>query len=476
MSTPRHATLPSGTQPSPTGHSGRAFRLVDASAARPRRRAATALLLWAVLLGNVGVIVWLWMHGGNLVHLDRSGDLLTSFGRLTGLLGAYSALIQVLLLARLPFLERIVGLDRLSVWHRWNGHVCLDLVLAHVVLTVWGYALLDRISLPKEISTMLGGGVYPGMITATVGTALLIAVVVSSVVIIKRRLRYEAWYLVHLTAYAGIALAWFHQIPTGNELVLDRIAADYWRSLYIATFVLLVGYRLGVPIVNALRFRLRVAEVVEEGPGVVSLRITGRGVERLKPRAGQFFLWRFLTRGRWLTSHPFSLSAAPDGRSLRITVRALGDHTARLGQIPVGARVLAEGPFGVFTDAVRRRDKVALIAGGIGITPIRALLEEMRGDVVVLYRVVSHADVIFGDELSSLARERGAALHIVDGDHATTAGRRLLSPEHLRRLVPDLAERDVFVCGPPAMTTAIERNVRRAGVPARHIHTERFAL
>ena len=473
MSALRHATL----------IPGQAFRpdpgCFDASVERRKRtlrRTAIAAAVWAVLLGNVGAIVWLWVHGGNLGHLGRSGDLLTSFGRLTGLLSAYSALLQVLLLARLPFLERIVGLDRLSVWHRWNGHVCIDLVLAHVVLTVWGYALLDRISLPKEISTMLGGGVYPGMITATVGTALLIAVVVSSVVIVKRRLRYEVWYLVHLTAYASIALAWFHQIPTGNELVLNTVAADYWRALYVATLALLVGYRLGVPTVNALRFRLRVAEVVEEGPGVVSLRITGRRLERLNPRAGQFFLWRFLTRGRWLTSHPFSLSAAPDGRSLRITVKALGDHTARLGQIPVGTRVLAEGPLGVFTGEARRRDRVVLIAGGIGVTPIRALLEEMHGDIVVLYRVVSETDVILGDELESLARERGAALHIVDGDHTTTAGRRLLSPGHLRRLVPDIRERDVFVCGPPAMTTAIEHNVRRAGVPARHVHTERFAL
>jgi predicted ferric reductase len=440
------------------------------------RRMTTATLLWAVLIGNVAVIVWLWAHGGNLEHLDRPGDLLTSLGRLTGLLAAYSALVQVLLLARLPFLERLVGLDRLSVWHRWNGHACLDLVLAHVVFTVWGYALLDRISLPAEISTMLGGGVYAGMITATAGTALLIAVVVSSVVIVKRRLRYEAWYAVHLTAYLGIALAWFHQIPTGNELVLDTVAADYWRALYVATIVLLVVFRLVVPIVNGLRFGLRVEEVVEEAPGVVSLRIAGRGLERLQARAGQFFVWRFLARGWWWTAHPFSLSEAPDGRSFRITVKALGDHTSRLAGIPVGTRVLAEGPFGVFTDAARRRDKVVLVAGGIGITPVRALLEEMRGDVVVLYRVVTSDDVIFGSELESLARERGAELHVVAGDHATTAGRRLLSPSHLRRVVPDIAERDVFVCGPPAMTSLIERNVRKAGVPARHVHTERFAL
>jgi predicted ferric reductase len=444
-------------------------------AAERLRRAVTAAVVLAVVLGNAAFIVWLWVQGGNVAKVHTTGEALTSAARLTGLLSAYSALLQVLLLARLPWLERLAGFDRLSIWHRWNGHVCIDLVLAHVVLSVWGYALMDRISLPAEVSTMLGGGIYPGMITATVGTLLLVAVVATSVVIVRRRLRYEWWYLVHLSAYAGIALAWFHQIPTGNELVLDRDAAAYWRGLYLATLALLLVFRVLAPLANALRYRLRVAEVIEEKPGVVSLRLTGRGLHRLKARPGQFFLWRFLTRDRWWAAHPFSLSAAPDGRSLRITIKALGDFTSRIGTVEPGTRVVAEGPFGVFTTAVRRRHKVALIGGGIGITPIRSLLDELSGDVVAIYRVVRDEDVIFRGELEALAAERGITVFFVVGDHSSPEGRRLLSPEHLRELVPDIAERDVYVCGPPAMTTAIERSVRRADVPRRHVHVERFA-
>ena len=448
------------------------------SLARPRtgRRLATSAVVWAFVAGNAVLMVWLWVHGGNFSDDLTTGQLLTSLARITGLLGAYSALLQVLLLARLPAVERLFGFDRLTVWHRWNGHLCLDLILAHVVLSVWGYSLMDKISLPKEITTMLGGGVYPGMITATVGTALLIAVVVTSVVIVRRRLRYEAWYAVHLLAYAGIALAWFHQIPTGNELVLDRVAADYWRALYLGTLGLLVAFRIVGPVLNALRYRLRVAEVVAEGHGIVSLRITGRRLDRLDAHPGQFFLWRFLDRKRWWAAHPFSLSEAPDGRSLRITVKALGDFSSRLAQIAPGTRVVAEGPFGVFTTAMRRRDKIVLIAGGIGITPIRALMEDMSGDVAVIYRVVRDDDVIFRDELEELARERGITLHFVVGDHATEDGARLLSPAHLEELVPDIAERQAYVCGPPAMTEVLGRNVRRANVPRRFIHIEKFAL
>jgi ferredoxin-NADP reductase len=103
-------------------------------------------------------------------------------------------------------------------------------------------------------------------------------------------------------------------------------------------------------------------------------------------------------------------------------------------------------------------------------------MQQIRGDAVVLYRVLSDSDVLFRDELDALAASRGIGLHYVVGDHATDEGRRHLSPDHLRTLVPDIEERDVYVCGPPALTDLVTRHVRAAGVPRRHIHAERFAL
>jgi predicted ferric reductase len=444
-------------------------RTSPAVLARPSRRTAAVAAIWLIAFGNAAAIVWLWWHGGNVTKVHDAGEALTSVARLTGLLGAYLALIQVLLLARIPALERVVGLDRLTVWHRWNGHACLYLILGHVAFSFYGYALMDHVSLPKEISTMIGGGIYPGMVTATIGTVLFVVVVLSSIVIVRRRLPYEWWYAVHLSAYAAIALGWFHQVPTGNELVVDNVAADYWASLYLATLGVLLAFRVLEPLVNALRFRMRVAEVVQEGPGIVSLRIAGRRLDRLGARGGQFMLWRFLAPDHWWKSHPFSLSAVPERDSLRITVKALGDFTSRVAEIAPGTRVVAEGPFGVFTAASRRREKLLLIAGGIGITPIRALLEELRGaDVVVLYRVISEDEAIFRDELPDSVR-------IVAGDHATAEGRNLLSPGHLLELVPDVADREVYLCGPPAMVEATLRSVR-SHVSSRHVHVERFAF
>ena len=216
----------------------------------------------------------------------------------------------MLLLARLPWLDRLLGFDHLTVVHRWNGHATIALVVAHTVLSVWGYALLDDVSLWAEVETLLGAGVYPGMITATVGTALLLVVGLTSVAIARRRLPYEWWYAIHL-AYAGIALAWFHQIPTGNELALDEVAANYWRALYLVTLGAVVVFRLGVPAVNALRFRLRVADVV---PGRAGRRLGAHHRPAPGPtrRATRSVLSLALPHPRQVVeAHPFSCRRRP---------------------------------------------------------------------------------------------------------------------------------------------------------------------
>jgi predicted ferric reductase len=465
--------------------------------------------LWLFLLGNLAAILYITLFSssgdGLNYHWSSFDSALLGVGRLTAFLAGYFALIEVILLARVPFLERLVGFDKLTIWHRWNGHAVIYLALAHVICTVWGYARQDGVNWfteywhwltlpqpkapgsfsassgapPPSLSINLGAPTtspYPGIITATIGTFLLVVVLVTSLVIIRRKLPYEWWYAIHFTAYAGIALAWFHMIPDGNELIANVNAADYWRSLYFFALVIVLWYRLIWPIINTFRYGIRVTEVIHEGPGVVSLRLAGRGLDRLHTKAGQFYFWRFFTKGFWYTQHPFSLSEAPHGDSFRITVKNLGDHSAKFGQIPVGTRVFAEGPFGVFTEDSRTLDKTLLIAGGIGITPVRALLQDMDGDVVTLYRVVSSDDLVFADELDAIAEEKGIKVNYVVGDHASAEGRDLLSPRHLKELVPDIAERDVFICGPTGLIDAIVPNLRRADVPRDHLHVERFAL
>jgi predicted ferric reductase len=439
-------------------------------------RAASAAALTLIIAGNGAVIVWMWLHDGGISGVHGRPEAYTSLGRITGLLGVYLALLQVLMLSRLAPLERLVGFDRLTSWHRVNGKVCVSLIVAHVLLIAAGYSLADGLTFGHEFSRLLG--VYPGMVTATIGTAVMVLVVLTSIVIVRRRMRYESWYFVHFTVYAGIALGYLHQLPTGNEFVVHPVQADYWISLYVATLAILLAYRVVRPIRSAVRYRLRVSSVTVEAPGVTSIEVTGRDLHVLRAQAGQFMLWRFITKGRWWQSHPFSLSAIPTGDSLRLTVKAVGDFSRAIGKLEPGTRVFVEGPFGVFTSAARRRPAVVLIAGGIGITPLRTLFEELSesAEVTLLYRVISRSDIIFEEELREVERRNGATLHLLIGDHCTRKGATLLGPENLAKLVPGIADRDVYICGPAAMMDATRQALDQLGVPEEQIHNERFAL
>jgi predicted ferric reductase len=421
----------------------------------------------ALALINAAAIVALWWRAGG-IDVHGTADALTSAGRLTALLGAYLALVAVLMLARVPALERLVGFDRLTGWHRHAARWCLVLLLAHTGLTTAGLTVGDRISVSREASRLVTQ--YPGVLTATAGLVLLVAVGVSSAVVARRRLRYETWYFIHLYTYLAIALAFSHQIATGKDFVGDPAARAYWTGLYLVTLGALVLFRIALPIARDARHRLRVERVVEESPRVVSVWITGDRLDHLRAEPGQFFLWRFMSRGRWWQAHPFSLSAAPDGRHLRITVKDSGDFSGELRFLRPGTRVLVEGPFGAFTSDARTRERVVLIAGGVGVTPARALLETMPGDITLIYRATDADDIVLRDELDDLAAQRGAEIHYVVGNGGD------LSPDALTRLVPDIAERDAFVSGPPAMVSATRDALREAGVPSRHIFSERFAL
>lgn len=434
------------------------------------------LVIFALAVAlNGGVMIWLWLRDGGLTsQLSSFGGGLTSAGRVTGLVGAYLALIQVLLLARLPPLERRVGLDRLTVWHRINGKLVIYLVVAHVVLITIGYADTVHIGWFKQFSDFLSS--YPGMITATIGTGLMILTVVSSLVIARRRLPYEAWHAVHLTVYAGIYLAYLHQIPSGNEFLSSTVQSDWWLSLYIATLALLVVYRVLLPALRFFRIDLRVSGVEPAGPNVTTITITGRHLDRLGAAGGQFMIWRFLCAGLWWQAHPFSLSAAPDGRTLRITVKAVGGYTRKLQHVPVGTRVFAEGPFGRFVAAGHDRP-VTMIAGGIGVTPLRAILEGLDdAEVTFIYRAVNDTDLVLRDEIEALAARRGAQLHELIGDHADPRYAGLLGAGSLQGLAPSIAASDVYLCGPIPMMHHTLKSLEQLGVPKHQIHWESFAF
>jgi predicted ferric reductase len=434
--------------------------------------------LAAIVVANGILIVGMWVRHGGLGSLGTLGTQLTAAGQLTALLATYLVLIQLVLMSRSPWLDQLFGMPRLAVWHRWTGFACLWLLVGHGVLTTVGYSMIDRISPLGEAWSMLT--TYPYVLMATVALGLLVLVGITSVQIARRRLSYETWYYLHLYAYVGVALAVAHQLVVGTDFINDPLARAYWIALYGIAAGCILLFRLGSPIQLALRHRMRVADVVSEAPGVVSIYVTGRDLDRLPCRAGQFFLWRFLAGDGWWRAHPFSISEAPNGEWLRLTVKGRGDDTREIQSLRIGTPVLVEGPYGAFTSALASRSRVLLIAGGIGITPIRAVIEEMAappGTLTLIYRASSWEDVVFRSELDSLIKARLWKVHYVVGRRGLgQVPPNPLSAAHLRALVPDVARRDVYVCGPDSMMATVRNSLAKLGVPAAHIHSERFAF
>lgn len=434
-----------------------------------------------LLIGGAGVLVTgMWVrHGGATLFADPIGAI-AAVGQLAGLYGTLLALVGILLMSRAPWVDQVVGSDEAARLHRLAGFASVWLLVIHALASTAALVSGDSIATPRQIVqgiidfTVL----QEGGLGATVALALFALVALVSIRAARAFLAYETWYGIHLYVYVAVALGFTHQLALGSDFVGDALARSTWVALYAAAFLPLIAFRFVTPIVRNLRHQFYVDEVVMERTGVVSLWVSGRNLERLPVRAGQWFGIRALTSDGWWRSNPYSLSAGPDARRLRFTIEALGDGSRRLQRLAPGTRLFLEGPYGLLTGAVRTREKVLLIAGGIGITPLRALLEVLparRGDLALMYRVPSKDSLVFKRELQRLADVRNADVSFVTGSRDSFTFRDdPLSAAGLKSAYPDILERDVYLCGSPRMMERVSQSLRELGVPKVQVHLERF--
>src|SRR4029453_4682766 len=337
-------------------HDARGLERRSREIATPERRRASRRLwrvdlLEAAAVATVAIAVAVFLADGGAAGITEPSGALTALGIVTGLIATGLVLVMLVLAARVPLIERAVGQDAAMSLHRRLGKPVLYLLLAHRVLLLGGYALADGSGLVGEVVSLWN---TPDIPLAVLGLCLFVAVVVTSLVAVRRRFRYEFWHAIPLLVYAAVLAALPHQFSLGGLFAEGTWQRWYWLLLTIAAFAAIVVYRFGMPLYRTLRHRLVVEAVEPVGPvadGVVSIRLRGDDLDRLGATGGQFFVWRFLARGQWWQAHPYSLSAAPRGGPLRITLRALGSGSASLAGIRPGTRVAIEGPYGIFSEA-----------------------------------------------------------------------------------------------------------------------------
>ena len=431
---------------------------------------------WAALLAGLGLGLTIALELTTMRKSDISSfyPILQTVSRFAALIGTYFALLGILLVARIPWVERGVGHDRLVTWHRKLGPWSLYLIAYHVAMITVGYAGQFQEKLISEFWSILT--TFSWMWAALAGFIFMITAGITSYKKARAKLSYETWWLIHTSTYTAIALSFMHQILNGPMFIGHPLNRGFWIFLYFGMVFSIVYWRFGIPISRSLRHGLRVDRVVEEAPGIISVIMRGRNLEKLAAQGGQFFGWRFMAKGHALVSHPYSLSAAPTAHYLRITVKDLGDHSRSVADLKSGTRVFMEGPYGAFTAGRAARKHVVLIGGGVGITPVRALMEEFRGSVQldVIARASKPEDLVLHKEMDYLAAQSEGTIRV----HYLVGSRKIhpMDAKTLKELIPRFADSDIYICGPAPLVDAVRQAAEDLGVPKNRFHDEAFAF
>lgn len=438
-----------------------------------RSGAFSGFLVRLFLVLSAAAVFGMWWLETAPIDSLTPGPSMTAAGELTGMLAGVLICVQILLIARVPWLERAIGLDRLVTWHRSLGTSVLLLTLTHVLLIVVGGMMTDQVTLWSEFWTTTLP--QSDVLTALIGTVVLILAGLTSARAARRHLSYEAWYWLHTSTYVAVYLTFGHQIQAGAHFVGSPVNRFLWTILYLGTAAAVVVWRVVLPAAGVLRHQIRVDRVIPEAHGVRSVWVRGSHLEELNTRAGQFFTFRFLCRGHLATAHPYSVSFLPRENRMRITVGALGDHSSAVNDLRPGTFVIMQGPFGRFTSDRARSRKILLIAGGVGIGPIRTLAQELSEqgrDVVVIHRGPSGDRLPLSDELRG--HDQISFIPLAGRRH--DLGYDPLSAPSIKRLVPDVSHREVFICGSPGLTETAVNSLRSLGVATRDIHQEELSM
>jgi predicted ferric reductase len=386
--------------------------------------------------------------------------------------------LELALVSRLRAASEPFGTDVLMLLHRQLGLLALGFLVAHVALLARGgagLALLD----PFSARPLARYGAW--------ALAAVIAIVATSLLRRRLGLRYEAWQAVHvLGAVLAVAAMLAHALAAGAYTSSPAVRGVL--VLFAALFLgLLLRYRLVRPLL-LVRKPWEVSANRDEGADTRTLVLRPLGHAGIAFEPGQF-VWLCTGRSPFFAGqHPLTISSSAEPnaeRTLELSIKALGDWSRRdVPALAAGRRAWLDGPYGAFTPDRTPAQGFVLIAGGIGITPMRSILLTLRdrGDrrpVWLFYAADRRERTVFGAELTRLESELDLRLVYVfeHPDPGWTGERGYVTSAMLRRHLPSrLDQLQFFVCGPAPMMVALERGLQELGVRPGRIQTERFDM
>lgn len=390
-------------------------------------------------------------------------------------------LLQFVMSGRFEALTGPTGIDRVMRFHQLASYIILAAVIVHPLL----YSVPDLHPNPMDALASLHRRffVVPVLRTGVIAWWLTVLLVVMAVWRDRLPFRYEWWRFSHGVLAVAIALFGTHHTLRVGTYSADPVLAGFWQLATAAAILTMVYIYLIKPLLHVRRpYRLVSNRKVADGMWEVALEPEGG---RPLPYAAGQFAWINLGHSPFsLTEHPFSISSAPIQQPrIAFTIKESGDFTRQIGTLPLGTRAYIDGPHGNFVVAGRKAKGVVFIAGGVGFAPVMGILRQLRTEnyphpLRLLYGNRVETQILYRDEIDALSPPLDFEVqYLLSEPPAGWSGLAGdLTPEVLTRYLDPLAGDDwlYFVCGPPAMITAVERVLLARGIPANRIIEERF--
>lgn len=403
------------------------------------------------------------------------------------LVGFAMLLLEFLLSGRFKGLSAAVGMDRVMQFHQIMAWLLVLFLVLHPFLY---YLPTESATAPFDPTAVSDGEI--GLLPSLSGWAawfLLLLLVFTAAVRDDLGIRYETWRASHGVGAVLIALFGLHHAVEAGHYSGDSLLTGVWVVAVLIAIGSLLNVHLFIPLRQRRRpYRVHAVRHAAERTWALTLKpdtAAGHPGDLFPYRAGQFVWLRFERALFHITEHPFSLSSTPaDGAPLEVTIKAAGDFTNGIRDIPQGSRVYLDGPYGNFTLQQGDVRPLVLIGGGVGMAPLMGLLRDLiRRGVNRRVRAIQgnrvEEQILYREELAQLARDARIAVHQVLSEPPADWDDEQGVPDEalLTRCVSE-SERDdavFYVCGPPAMIDSVEHTLlHRFRIPPERVICERF--